>query len=107
VTHAEWYVEVVDTYCKTVMIASHLRPKLNEIPPDKIADLLAIKKKMGLPDSRLESGADAIDPAEGPRHRTAEPQQNSSEEKCPGQYEIDELVSRLTLEVSAFLNGDE
>ena len=44
VTHAEWYVEVVDTYCKTVMIASQLRPKLNEIPPDKIADLLRLRK---------------------------------------------------------------
>ena len=44
VAHAEWYVEVVDTYCKTVMIVSQLRPTLNEIPPDKIADLLAIKK---------------------------------------------------------------
>ena len=53
VTHAEWYVEVVDTYCKTVMIASQLSPRLNEIPPDKILDLLAIKKKLGLPDPRL------------------------------------------------------
>ena len=55
VTHAEWYVEVVDTYCKTVMIASQLQPKLIEIPPDKIADLLAIKKKWGLPDPRLNN----------------------------------------------------
>lgn len=59
VTHAEWYVEVIDTYCKTVMIASQLRPKLNEIPPDKIADLLTIKKRLGLPDPRLASAADA------------------------------------------------
>jgi L-fuculose-phosphate aldolase len=53
VTHAEWYVEVVDTYCKTVMIALQLKSPLPEIPPDKIQDLLAIKKKLGLPDARL------------------------------------------------------
>ena len=27
VTHAEWYVEVIETYCKTVMIASQLRQR--------------------------------------------------------------------------------
>ncbi len=64
VTHAEWYVEVVDTYCKTIMIASQLRPKLNEIPPGKIADLLAIKKKMGLPDLRLATGTDSKESVE-------------------------------------------
>ncbi|HET9100009.1 MAG TPA: class II aldolase/adducin family protein, partial [Acidobacteriaceae bacterium] len=58
VTHAEWYVEVVDTYCKTVMIASQLRPELNQIPSDKIPDLLAIKKKLGLPDPRLRASVE-------------------------------------------------
>jgi L-fuculose-phosphate aldolase len=100
VTHAEWYVEVVDTYCKTVMIASQLRPKLNEIPPDKIADLLAIKKRLGLPDPRLKSGADA---AEATMAGVAEVQEQASLGKLPANYEIDELVSRLTSEVFAFL----
>ncbi len=55
VTHAEWYTEVIDTYCKTVMIARQLRPDLTEIPPDKIEDLLAFKRRLrlGLPDARL------------------------------------------------------
>ena len=100
ITHAEWYVEVVDTYCKTVMIASQLRPKLNEIPEEKIADLLAIKKKMGLPDPRLARGEDSGEPA---THRAAEAQKNSEENRL-GKYEIDELVSRLTLEILAVLN---
>ncbi len=57
ITHAEWYVENVDTYCKTIHIASQLRPNLPEIPPEKIADLLALKKKLGmaLPDARSSS----------------------------------------------------
>jgi L-fuculose-phosphate aldolase len=53
VQHAGWYVEVIENYCKTVMIAKQLRNPLPEIPPDKILDLLAIKKKLGLPDARF------------------------------------------------------
>jgi L-fuculose-phosphate aldolase len=59
VTHAEWFVEVVETYCKTVTIASQLRTSLPEIPPAKIDDLLAIKKSLGLPDARFSIDSDA------------------------------------------------
>jgi L-fuculose-phosphate aldolase len=52
VTHAEWYAEVVDTYCHTLMLAAQLGAPLTHIPPDKTADLLAIKKRLGLPDAR-------------------------------------------------------
>ena len=106
-THAEWYVEVVDTYCKTVMIASQLSSKLNEIPPDKIADLLAIKKKMGLPDARLAADEDSTETADSIAHRATEPQRKNSERKHPGKCEIDELTNRLTSEVVAFLHRTE
>ena len=101
VTHAEWYVEVIDTYCKTVMIASQLRPKLNEIPSDKIADLLAIKKRLGLPDPRLASVEGAAKIA---KVGAADAQGKASRGKLPANYEIDELVSQLTSEVLAFLD---
>ena len=104
VTHAEWYVEVVDTYCKTVMIASQLRPKLNEIPPDKIADLLAIKKKWGLPDPRLAASAEVAEP-------TAIQPHDGTSRSIPirefTSYEVDELVTRLTAEVAGFLRRSE
>jgi L-fuculose-phosphate aldolase len=104
VTHAEWYVEVVDTYCKTVMIASQLRPKLNEIPLDKIADLLAIKKKWGLPDPRLTTTADA---SEATPVSLTEATPKAAPARQPASYEMDELVRRLTAEVSGFLRGTE
>jgi L-fuculose-phosphate aldolase len=53
ITHAEWYVEVVDTYCKTILLASQLKNPLQELPPDKIAELLETKRKLGLPDARF------------------------------------------------------
>jgi L-fuculose-phosphate aldolase len=104
VTHAEWYVEVVDTYCKTVMIASQLRPKLNEIPPDKIADLLAIKKRWGLPDPRLATDAVAFETVVT---RSAQGASSASPVRQPASYQVDELVRRLTAEVSDFLRGTE
>jgi L-fuculose-phosphate aldolase len=104
VTHAEWYVEVVDTYCKTVMIASQLRPKLSEISANKITDLLAIKKKWGLPDPRLASSAQGIEttvanPLDGVS--------TAAKIRQPAGDEVDELISRLTAEVSGFLRGIE
>lgn len=107
VTHAEWYVEVVDTYCKTVMIASQLAPKLNEIPPDKIADLLAIKKKLGLPDPRLAIRDDATDAVEIPTHHPTDPPPSASNAKRPAKDEVDQLVSRVTAEVLAFLQRQQ
>ena len=54
VTHAEWYAEVVDTYCWTLMLASQLGTPLSHFSSEKAADLVAIKKRLGLPDPRLE-----------------------------------------------------
>jgi L-fuculose-phosphate aldolase len=52
VTHAEWYAEVLDTYCQTLMYAQQLGAPITHIPGEKAADLLAIKKRLGLPDAR-------------------------------------------------------
>jgi L-fuculose-phosphate aldolase len=54
VTHAEWYAEVVDTYCWTLMLAAQLGTPLSHFTSDKAADLVAIKKRLGLPDARHE-----------------------------------------------------
>ena len=53
VTHAEWYAEVVDTYCWTLMLAAQLGAPITHIPQEKAADLLSIKKRLGLPDVRF------------------------------------------------------
>jgi L-fuculose-phosphate aldolase len=98
VTHAEWYVEVIDNYCKTVLIASQLRPNLNEIPPDKIADLLAIKKRLGLPDPRLRANAEPLEAT------PVEAQSNVVRARNVTNHETDEFINRLTAEVDAFLH---
>ncbi|HEY4381662.1 MAG TPA: class II aldolase/adducin family protein [Acidobacteriaceae bacterium] len=55
VTHAEWYAEVVDTYCWTVMLASQLGVPISQISEKHTADLLDIKKSIGLPDARFDA----------------------------------------------------
>ena len=52
VTHAEWCVEILETYCVTLLIASQLGAPIARIPALKAAELMAIKKKMGLIDFR-------------------------------------------------------
>jgi L-fuculose-phosphate aldolase len=53
VTHAEWLCEIMDTYCKTYLIALQIGKPLGVIPDDKIDDMLERKRKMGLPDARM------------------------------------------------------
>jgi L-fuculose-phosphate aldolase len=55
VTHAEWSAEVLDTYCSTLMLAAQLGTPISHISGDRASELLAIKKKLGLPDSRFNT----------------------------------------------------
>jgi L-fuculose-phosphate aldolase len=54
-THAEWYAEVLDTYCWTLMNAAQLGAPISRISEQQGADLLALKKKLGLPDIRFDT----------------------------------------------------
>lgn len=51
-THAEWCVEVLETYCRTLLLAAQIGQPLRHIPEEKIAELLAVKRRIGLPDPR-------------------------------------------------------
>ena len=53
VTHAEWLCEIMDTYCRTYLIAKQIGKPLGVIPEDKIDDILRRKQWMGLPDARM------------------------------------------------------
>jgi L-fuculose-phosphate aldolase len=97
VAHAEWYVEIVDTYCKTIHIATQLRPNLPEIPPEKIADLLALKGRLGmsLPDERSSSEAvpDSLEDAAATLMQKTYPSQPRNQSAC---HEANQLIDLLT-----------
>jgi L-fuculose-phosphate aldolase len=70
VTHAEWCAEVLDSYCWTLMLARQMGAPISYISEEQGSDLLAIKKKLGLPDVRFEASsvkAGQSSPPEAPR----------------------------------------
>jgi L-fuculose-phosphate aldolase len=46
-------MEITDAYCRTVLLAQAI-PGSSSIPGAGLSELLAIKKKMGLPDDRYD-----------------------------------------------------
>lgn len=52
-THAEWLVEILDNYCRTVLIAQQIGKPLTFIPDNKMVEILTLKRRMGFPDARL------------------------------------------------------
>ena len=61
VTHAEWLTEIFETCCKTYLLAKQIGQPLHVIPDEKIEEILALKRRMGLPDARLSHSCDAAD----------------------------------------------
>ncbi|MFZ0960122.1 MAG: class II aldolase/adducin family protein [Terriglobia bacterium] len=107
VTHAEWYVEVVDTYCRTLMLAAQLGAGITRIPPNKQAVLLEIKKRLGLPDAKfgLEE-CQLCDQPETPGGITVCP--TTCPQNCPGgcgarTQDVEALVKTISDEVMAAL----
>jgi L-fuculose-phosphate aldolase len=65
VTHAEWLAEILDTYCKTYLIAKQTGLPLSIIPDSKIEEILALKRRLGFPDARMGRIVEPACPAEG------------------------------------------
>ncbi len=63
VTHAEWLTEILETYCKTYLIAQQIGKPLRFIPDEKITEILEIKRRMGFPDARMTRLAEPTPPA--------------------------------------------
>ena len=49
-THAEWYVENLEAFCQTFLIARQFGVPYSRIPEEKADELKSIRKKQGLPD---------------------------------------------------------
>ena len=104
VTHAEWYAEVVDTYCWTLMLAAQLGTPISQFSGAKAADLLAIKKKLGLPDARHElKECELCDLPENPPSIAIPP--HSPAPSAAATDELESLVQAVTDRVVAALKG--
>jgi L-fuculose-phosphate aldolase len=77
VTHAEWLVEILDTYCRRWVIAGQIGRPLQPIPEEKLGEILELKRKggtAGCPAEWCASTPASTRPAHAARRsRTADP----------------------------------
>ncbi len=105
VTHAEWCAEVLDSYCWTLMLARQMGAPISYISEEQGSDLLAIKKKLGLPDIRFDASsmkAGQSSPPEAPRSIAAEPascDSPSGSGSVLSSGDLEALVKSVTAEV--------
>jgi len=99
VTLAEWNCEVLETYCNIVSAAKQLGAPLSIISDQKGQDLLARKKRMGLPDIRFAS----------PSAQNGKSPRSGSTKQCDAlagglnAAQVETIVRRVTREVLAEL----
>lgn len=89
VTRAEWYAEVLETYCWTMMLAAQIGSPIQRFTEQQVAELLAIKKTHGLPDVRFN----AFRPGE------SRPAERRSRHEGFAQLDAESLVARITAAV--------
>jgi L-fuculose-phosphate aldolase len=53
VEDAYWKMEIVEAYCRTMMVTTQLGKAPNTIAPGKLKDLLKIKEQLDIPDRRI------------------------------------------------------
>jgi L-fuculose-phosphate aldolase len=105
VTHAEWYAEVLDTYCWTLMNAAQLGAPITSIPPEKTSDLLATKQRLGMPDARFGmKECQLCDLPELGSTIAIPPRTASSSTDAPGE-DTEALIQAVTEAVMAALAG--
>jgi L-fuculose-phosphate aldolase len=103
VTHAEWFVEVTDTYCWTLMLASQIGTPLTHFGEEKASDLLAIKQKLGLPDERLGMECRLCDLPEQPGGIAVPPRACAPAAAAHMPEDIESIVQAVTDAVMAAL----
>ncbi len=109
-THAEWCAENLETYCWTLLISRQLGFPYATIPPSKQTDLLAIKKRLGLPDARFEmKKGGAPGPPQRPGTIALAPPGVAGMQKRPlrllDEDEIQSIASAVADAVTASLRG--
>jgi L-fuculose-phosphate aldolase len=108
VTHAEWYAEVLETYCWTLMLAAQLGAPISQISPQHGSDLLAIKKKLGLPDIRFDASQMKecqLSDLEVPSSIALEPMSCDGSTSSSASGDLESLVKSVTDAVMGAIGG--
>jgi L-fuculose-phosphate aldolase len=94
-TLAEWNCEVLETYCNILSVAAQLGAPVSTISETKCADLMARKKRMGLPDIRFEANGAVAGEKAAPATRAKSNRGGGKIAKLPP-GELEALVNRVT-----------
>jgi L-fuculose-phosphate aldolase len=108
VTHAEWYAEVLETYCWTLMLAQQLGAPISRISEKQGDDLLAIKKTLGLPDIRFDTSRMKecqLSDLEVPSSIALEPTPCDGPTTSPSSADLESLVKSVTDAVMDAMRG--
>lgn len=105
VTRAEWFAEVLDTYCNTLIQASLLGAPVSQIPNDKAADLIAIKKRLGLPDPRHDMKECQLCDLPEPQGAIVRPPFPPRQEAATPLGDVESIVQAVTDAVMKALDG--
>ena len=107
-THAEWFAEVLETYCWTLLIAQQIGAPITKIGPKHVDDLLAIKQKLGLPDARLDLKECSLSdlPEQIPGSIALPPPRACGSSRSPEDEEdVEAIVRAVTDAVMTAVNG--
>lgn len=107
VTHAEWFAEVLETYCWTLLIAQQIGAPITKIAPKHVDDLLAIKQKLGLPDARLDLKECSLSdlPEQIPGSIALPPPKPCGSSRASEDDDVEAIVRAVTDAVMAAVNG--
>jgi L-fuculose-phosphate aldolase len=108
VTHAEWYAEVLETYCWTLLIAAQLGGPIRTFTPQHEVGLMEIRRRYGIPDHRLDesgngecdcAGAETAPPVAGP------PASGGGNAVTLNEAQFEKLVKSVSDSVLAAMRG--
>ena len=58
---AYFKIEILETYCRTILAAKQLGVPARKLSPAQLIDLLKIKKRLGIPDPRYGLKREKLD----------------------------------------------
>jgi L-fuculose-phosphate aldolase len=109
VEDAYFKMEILEAYCRTVLVAAQLGKAPNTMTPDQLQDLLKIKQSLGIPDPRYGLKECELCENEGWRPGvtcSASPKEaEGGTEAIPADPQAEALVQAITDRIMATTNG--
>jgi L-fuculose-phosphate aldolase len=103
-------MEILEAYCRTVVVGTHLGKELNTFSPKHLQDLLNIKQKLGVPDRRI--GLKECELCDNEEWRpgvtcTTSPPLSGSTHSANGSSELEAAIQTITDQIMEQLSSND